>query len=312
MKKLLAIIVLTFMISGALVGCVPSGSQENNKDNGITGGESTDGKGDSGDNNTENGGNSSTDGGESTESGGNSSTEGGENTENGGNSSTGGGESTENGGNSFTGGGENTENGGNSSTGGGENTENGGNSSTGGGESTENGGNSSTGGGENTENGGNNEEKEENTPTPTVGTEVGNLFASITLERLDGGTVSPDDYRGKIVILNIWATRCPPCKAELPDFNRIASEYADEVVIIAAHDYYGKAGAPDYVAENFPDTKIIFAYDTIYSDAYNAAGGDGYIPFTAILDQSGVIVYSDSGMLSYDQLDKMLGDLLSE
>ena len=300
------------MISGALVGCVPSGSQENNKENSITGGESTDGKGDSGDNNTENGGNSSTDGGESTENGGNSSTDGGENTENGGNSSTESGENTENGGNSSTEGDENTENGGNSSTEGDENTENGGNSSTEGGESTENGGSSSTEGSENTENGGNNEGKEENTPTPTVGTEVGNLFASITLERLDGGTVSPDDYRGKIVILNIWATRCPPCKAELPDFNRIASEYADEVVIIAAHDYYGKAGAPDYVAENFPDTKIIFAYDTIYSDAYNAAGGDGYIPFTAILDQSGVIVYSDSGLLSYDQLDKMLGDLLSE
>lgn len=256
MKKILSIIILTFMLSAALVGCVPDGSQESDKDNGINGGESTDGKGDStenGENNTENGGNNSTEGGEDSENSGGGSTEGGENSENGGNGST-----------------------------------------------------------ESGENGGQNEGKEENPPTPEVGTEVGDLFASITLERLDGGTVSPDDYRGKIVILNIWATRCPPCKAELPDFNRIASKYADEVVIIAAHDYYGRAGAPDYVAENFPDTKIIFAYDTIYSDAYTAAGGDGYIPFTAILDQNGVIVYSDSGMLSYDQLDKMLSEMLSE
>ena len=263
MKKLLSIIILTFMLSAVLVGCMPDGSQESDKDNGISGDESTDGKGES----TENGDNSTENGDNSTETGDNS-TEQGDN-------------STEVGDNSSTEDGENGENGGNSSTNGGEND-------------------------------GNDETKEEDPPTAVVGTEVGNLFASVTLERLDGGTVSPDDYRGKIVILNIWATRCPPCKAELPDFNRIASEYADEVVIIAAHDYYGKSGAPDYIAENFPDTKIIFAYDTIYSDAYTAAGGDGYIPFTAILDKNGVIVYSDSGMLSYERLVGIINQIKSQ
>ena len=166
---------------------------------------------------------------------------------------------------------------------------------------------------ENEENSDSGEEKDENTtPLPEIGTKVGNRFADVTLETMNGGSINTADLRGKIVILNIWATRCPPCKAELPDFNIIASEYADEIVIIAAHDYYGKAGATNYVAENFPDTKIIFAYDTVYSDAYTAAGGDGYIPFTAILDKNGVIVYSDSGMLSYERLVGIIEQIKSQ
>lgn len=203
--------------------------------------------------------------------------------------------------------GEDVENGGDDATIGGESTENGGDSSTDGGESAENDSNISTGG---SENNGSGEENKEDTPTYVVGSEVGNLFASVTLERLDGGTVSPDNYRGKIVIVNIWATWCPPCKAELPDFNTIADEYADDVVIIAAHDYAGRANAPAYVAENFPETKIIFAYDSYYGDAYYAAGGDGYVPFTAILDQNGVIVYSDSGILTHEQLRSIIEGLL--
>ena len=142
------------------------------------------------------------------------------------------------------------------------------------------------------------------TPDPIlkVGTAVGDLFGDLTLETLEGGTVNTADFRGKIVILNIWATRCPPCKAELPDFNRIASEYEGEVVVIAAHEDYTRSEAPSYVETNFPDSKIIFAYDTPYGDAYYAAGGNGYIPQTVIMDQNGVIIYSDSGVLSHSTL----------
>lgn len=189
-------------------------------------------------------------------------------------------------------------------------SENGGNTE--GGESGSVGGNS--GDGESGSVGGNSGEENppEDTPLPEVGSEVGKLFKTISLETLDGGRVSPDDYRGKIVIVNIWATWCPPCKAELPDFDQIAKDYADEVVIIAAHDYNGRANAPSYVETNFPDTNIIFAYDGYYADAYFAAGGDGYVPYTAILDQRGVIVYSASGILTYEYLQATIEDLLSK
>ena len=121
----------------------------------------------------------------------------------------------------------------------------------------------------------------------------------MTLKTLEGETINTADLRGKIIVFNVWATWCPPCKAELPAFNELASEYDGEVVFIAVHCYDNAMyNMPSYVAENFPDTKIIFAYDTPNSDAYIAAGGVGYVPQTAIIDRNGIIIYSDSGALT--------------
>ena len=145
------------------------------------------------------------------------------------------------------------------------------------------------------------EDQAEVAPLPEIGTAAGYRFRDVVLERIDGGTVNTADYRGKILVVNIWATWCGPCMAELPDFSRIASDYADRVVIIAAHVPSGSESAPSYIRDNLPDSKIIFTYDESY-EAYLAAGGSQYIPQTAVIDGNGIILYSNSGMLSYDEL----------
>lgn len=140
-------------------------------------------------------------------------------------------------------------------------------------------------------------------PIYTVGTTIGSLMKTVELNKIDGsGTVSVEDYRGKIIIFNLWATWCPPCVSELPHFSDFASDYASDVVIIAAHVSDRNQNAYSYVLENFQGSKIVFAYDTIYDAAYLAAGGNGFVPYTVILDRNGVIVYSDSGPLTYQQL----------
>ena len=164
---------------------------------------------------------------------------------------------------------------------------------------------------ENGENTDDSENKENTTPLPEIGTKVGNRFADVTLDTMNGESINTADLRGKIVILNLWATWCPPCKAELPDFDRIATEYKDQVVIVAADVDAGKGGAYSYVQQNFPESDIIFAYDTVYGTAYSLAGGNGYVPYTAIIDQNGVIVYSDSGMLSHTVLVNIIEGLLN-
>ena len=154
-------------------------------------------------------------------------------------------------------------------------------------------------------------ENEGNEPLPEIGTKVGDRFADLTIMTMDGGSINTADLRGKIVILNLWATWCPPCKAELPDFDLIASEYKDHVVIIAADVDAGTGNAHSYVQQNFPESDIVFAYDSLYGEAYFAAGGDGYVPYTAIMDQNGVIVYTDSGMLSHSMLVSIIEGLIN-
>lgn len=159
----------------------------------------------------------------------------------------------------------------------------------------------------------NNEQIPEEKPNVNipVGNEVGYKFKDVTLQTLDGSYINTADMRGKIIIFNVWATWCPPCMAELPDFNQVAEEYADDVVIVAVHTYdSGLANMPSYVESNFPDTKIIFAYDNASNEAYYSAGGIGYVPQTAIIDQNGIIHYSDSGKLSYDALTSWIKNLV--
>lgn len=159
----------------------------------------------------------------------------------------------------------------------------------------------------------NNEQKPEvNEPEVIVplGTSAGYRFNDQTLLTVDGDYINTADLRGKIIIFNIWATWCPPCRAELPDFNKIAGEYKDDVVIIAAHCYDEyQANVPGYVASNFLATNIVFAYDNASNSGYYAAGGVGYVPQTAIIDRNGIIRYADSGPLSHADLTEWIEKL---
>lgn len=287
MKKVISLLTILCMLI-ALVGCNPIfGLGEGEKDGeigGIVGGDSEN----DGETDGDVGNDSETDGG---------------NTENGDNSGTDAGEGS-------AGKDDDPENTGDGDTSEGNSDTNVGDGTTDGSENKENVGDGTTGGSENEGNMGDGTTEEDQKPTYVVGNAVGNIFRSITLEKNGGGTVSPDDYRGKIVIVNIWATWCPPCKAELPDFDRIAREYADQVVIIAAHDSYGRENAPAYIETNFKDSNIIFAYDSVYGDAFYAAGGTQYVPRTAILDQNGVIVYGQNGLMTYEQLKTIIENLI--
>ena len=53
------------------------------------------------------------------------------------------------------------------------------------------------------------------------------------LEDINGNKVKLSDYSGKVIILNFFATRCPPCRMEMPDFDKIQKEYASDVKVIA-------------------------------------------------------------------------------
>lgn len=140
-----------------------------------------------------------------------------------------------------------------------------------------------------------------------VGSDIGNRCPAYSLDLVDGsGTVSVSDFKGKIVIVNFWGTWCGPCKQELPDFNQIANEYDGEVVVLTVHSVSEREEAPAYIAKNFPDSKMIFAYDaplTEYVDIYfNLLGGTSFYPRTLILDENGVIVLAHDGKLSHQQL----------
>lgn len=161
--------------------------------------------------------------------------------------------------------------------------------------------------GEGTEEGG---EKE---PEYTVGTSVGEKLPSYQVQIFDGDGKKPEfidpSALGKVTVINFWGIWCGPCKNELPEFSEVATEYKDSVVIVAVHSVNSIAAAPSYVKEYYSDSDIVFAADedlkqgNVYRDeCYETFGGDGYYPYTIIVDENGVITYADSGAISKAKL----------
>lgn len=140
-----------------------------------------------------------------------------------------------------------------------------------------------------------------------LGNEVGNRCPEYSLDLVDGsGQVNIQDFKGKIVIINFWGVWCGPCKQELPDFDKVATEYDGEVVVLTIHTVAQKSGAPAYIQEHFSESKMIFAYDlplTPNVDMYfNLLGGRSSYPRTLILDENGVIVLARDGKLEHHEL----------
>ena len=161
-------------------------------------------------------------------------------------------------------------------------------------------------------------EEDDNTDSEIeIGSEIGNKCPNFSVPLIDSGeTVKLSDYIGKSVVINLWGTWCGPCKAELPDLDRIASDYDGEAVVLTIHSVSGLKNAANYINNNFPDSKILFAQDvplTVIKDKYfDLLGGTDYYPRTLILDEKGIIRFAQDGKLSYSQVADVLDSITSD
>lgn len=149
----------------------------------------------------------------------------------------------------------------------------------------------------------------DNKPLPETGSEVGFSCPQSDLALVgEDGTVNVKDLQGKIVVINFWGTWCTPCVAELPHFDKVASEYKDTVTVLAVHSSYEDTPPEEYVASHYPNSEMIFAKDvpseasTYVDEYYTALGGVSTYPMTLVLDEDGVIVFKQIGSLTHDEL----------
>jgi thiol-disulfide isomerase/thioredoxin len=112
---------------------------------------------------------------------------------------------------------------------------------------------------------------------------------------LDGQEIKVSDYRGKVVILDFWASWCEPCKTAMPHVQQLASQYRDQgVVVLAAGTSDARADFEKFVTKNkeqFPD--IIWTHDMAErSDerASRAIYGVQGIPAQFVINRTGKIV----------------------
>ena len=135
--------------------------------------------------------------------------------------------------------------------------------------------------------------------------------AVLTLKDLFGADVSLTQFKGRIVILNFWATYCIPCKTEMPDLAMIQNEYAALGVQVIGASTDEAADRPK-VLQFIKETKVNFPVWMGAGSADMVRFGLGEaLPGTVVIDRSGKIVKVISGIVNRADLKKQIDSLLT-
>ena len=118
----------------------------------------------------------------------------------------------------------------------------------------------------------------------------------LVLKDLDGREHRLDDYRGKVVVLNFWATWCEPCREEMPSFNRLKARMGDApFVILSVNMAEGEARIGEFLQKVPVDFPVLLDRDSGVSRAWRAR----LLPYTVVLDPALHIRYTALGELDW-------------
>lgn len=135
---------------------------------------------------------------------------------------------------------------------------------------------------------------------------IGKRPPDFSLPGLHGETIKLSDYRGQVVLVNFWATWCPPCRVEMPEFESVYQDYRDQNFEIIGIDQ----GEPldlvrSYLEEN--PYSWVFALDES-GEASTKYGVYG-LPQSFLLDEEGRVAYIWHGLVTRDSLERQLNKL---
>lgn len=139
--------------------------------------------------------------------------------------------------------------------------------------------------------------------------EVGSSAPAWKLGTLDGHELSSTAFAGKVVVVDFWATWCPPCRAEIPGFIELQKKYGKDglVIVGVSVDQGGPEVVKKFVADNKINYQIVLADDAV-ADAF---GGFEGIPTTFVIDRAGKIQLKETGLVGAAEFEKRILPLLN-
>lgn len=146
-----------------------------------------------------------------------------------------------------------------------------------------------------------------NTREIASGSAPGQRAFDFALNDVNGRSVRLSDWRGRPVVINFWASWCPPCRQEMPALQAAYQRYREQGVIVLGVDLRENAGQVSQFASQFDVTyPLLLDHDGAVSERYQVRG----IPTTIVLDDEGVIRARHVGPLTEDQFAEYVTPLL--
>ncbi len=139
------------------------------------------------------------------------------------------------------------------------------------------------------------------------GLRTGAAAPPFQLARYGGGSMALGDLRGKLVMLDFWATWCPPCVAEMPMLVKLAREYEPKgLVLVAASRDEGSTAAAEvgiFISQRVPElaSSVVFA-----DDAMATSYGVDSLPMLYFIGRDGRVVEAHSGYASEGMLRRSI------
>ena len=149
---------------------------------------------------------------------------------------------------------------------------------------------------------------EETVGSEEIGLAIGDLAPDFELTTLEGKTVRLSDYRGQRVFINFWATWCPPCRAEMPDMQKLYEETDVDIEILAVNIIESEKSEKD-VTEFVKDFGLTFPIlldeNTDVATTYQVQA----YPTSYMIDSTGRIQFIAPGAMNHDfmlqEIEKM-------
>ena len=121
------------------------------------------------------------------------------------------------------------------------------------------------------------------------------------LRNLEGQPVKLSDFKGRVVVLNFWATWCPPCRAEIPDLVSLQKQYATQGLVVVGISM--DKGGPARVAAVASELEINYPVVMGNAEVSAAYGGIRGLPTTFIVDRKGNLVGGLEGETNRGELE---------
>ncbi len=130
------------------------------------------------------------------------------------------------------------------------------------------------------------------------------------LPDLDGNQRAIDNWNGQVIMVNFWATWCPPCRREMPAFIRLYEDYKDRGFVILGIAIDDPQSVKDFVDPMGVTYPVLLGEEAGINISTAYGNRLGALPFTVFIDRDGRMITSRRTELSYQQAEALIKPLL--